>query len=381
MLSPPPTRLLPLPRGGRLGRALPRWRTPRSRPQQPPPPGRRSSVGRHDRDRREQEHGEARTMPANRAARRPTRALPLRNAPPPPRPMAPRSASPGRPNASRKDRLRMPAHVNPEKANHVATTKSPPTTPEGPRRAGVPTRSRRRGTHQEDEQDHHHHPVPGVGGQSEVDEPKTETRQRCRAQRQPAPPSVATGPQGGSSTTPATQLRAKRHRPGPPSIRSNSPSIAWPQSTRSAGSSPTAHRNSRTGMSSRRQHVRRCVLATPQHHPCAPEQQDREDRGHYAPLKPKRRRGTDRSARATSRAATYSRPVGVESIQVPGRPAGWTWLPGRFEHLTVGESDQDGIERTRFQVDFCGQVVAVAPPRRIGSQCLEDSDHLRRRTP
>ncbi len=70
-----------------------------------------------------------------------------------------------------------------------------------------------------------------------------------------------------------------------------------------------------------------------------------------------------------------------EAIQVPGRPPRWTWFPGRFEHITVGKSDQDGIERTRLQVDFCGQVVAVAPPRRIFSQRLEDSDHLRRRTP
>ncbi len=51
-----------------------------------------------------------------------------------------------------------------------------------------------------------------------------------------------------------------------------------------------------------------------------------------------------------------------ESIQVPGRPAGWTWFPGRFEQRTVGEPDQDRIERTRFQVDFRRQVIAIAPP-------------------
>ena len=69
-----------------------------------------------------------------------------------------------------------------------------------------------------------------------------------------------------------------------------------------------------------------------------------------------------------------------ESIQVPGWPAGWTRFPGCFEQCTVGESDQNRIERARLQMDFCRQVIAVAPLRRIGGQRLEDPDHLGRRT-
>ena len=202
-------------------------------------------------------------------------------------------------------------------------------------------------------------------------------------------------PHGGNSTTPATHPTAKRHRPERLSIRSNSPSIAWPQSTRSAGTSPTAHCNNRSGPS------RRAVCVSgggcSRLHSTAPaplSSKIARTEGRPPPISSNiARTGPLRPAQtqAPVRHGSFA-PGGVErrhvlpprrseSIQVSGRPAEWTWFPRRFEHLTVGQSDQDGIERTRLQVDFGGQVVAVAPLRRMSSQCLEDSDHLRRWTP
>jgi len=43
-------------------------------------------------------------------------------------------------------------------------------------------------------------------------------------------------------------------------------------------------------------------------------------------------------------------------------------LPRRFQQAAVGQADQDRIQRTRFQVHFGDQVVAVAPPGRVGRQ-------------
>ena len=146
--------------------------------------------------------------------------------------------------------LMMPAHVNPENTNHIAATKKPPTSPKRP------TPGRRSSTLAATTQQTTSAARMTTSSQFQglVPSPKWTNPTPNTA----APPSAtdpttaidATGPHGGSSTTPAAHPSANRHRPDRSSIRSNSPSIASPHSTRSALSSPPAHRNSRSGGSS-----------------------------------------------------------------------------------------------------------------------------------
>ena len=150
-----------------------------------------------------------------------------------------------------------------------------------------------------------------------------------------------TGPHGGSSTMPATHPRAKRHRPERPSIRSNSPSIAWPHSTRSARSSPPAHRNSRSATSS----LAVCASGggcSRLHStaPAPPSSKMARTEGRPPPinsiiagtraLRPAQAQAPGRHGPfdpADVKRRHVLPPRRSESIQVPGRPAGWTWLP------------------------------------------------------
>ena len=189
--------------------------------------------------------------PASRATRRPAKALPLRHVPPTPTINGTTSSNVGMDQRPTERMSMMPRKVSWEHANHAAATKSPPTSP-GPATLGrrnntLPARIK---------------PIVRIARitnntqfQGLAPSPKwTNPKPKQAALPSPTAASAAigaTGPHGGTSTTPATHPRAKRHRPERPSIRSNSPSIANPHSTCSAGRSPTAHCNNRSGTSSR----------------------------------------------------------------------------------------------------------------------------------
>ncbi len=141
--------------------------------------------------------------------------------------------------------------MNPEDANHVAATKNPPNSPRRPtpgRRSSTLTatiepitRAARITSNAQ---------FQGLAVSPKWTNPKPSTTELPSATAVSAAIGP-TGPHGGARTTPTTHPRVKRHRSERLSIRSNSPSIAWPQSTRSARSSPTAHCNNLSGTSPR----------------------------------------------------------------------------------------------------------------------------------
>ena len=296
-------------------------------PATPAPGSRWSAVDRHDRDGPYKEHGQPGTD-----AGQPSGAPAHRGAP-----AAPRATHPddqwhpdqqfrGGPSPSRiradDARPREPGERQPRRRDEEPAHQ-PQTGHTGPAQLHAHGDA---GNHHEGGQDHQHHPVPRVSGQPEVDEPEADydraaQRNGCQCcHRSDRPPWWEEHDAGHASEseapTPRTtfdpvQLAEHRLAPLFP-VGGEQPERPLQQ--------PERH------VVSHRLRVWRWVLATPQHHPCARQQQDREDRdptpadqrqgrrdrGHYAPLRPRRRRGTDRPARATtSSVATYSRPVGV----------------------------------------------------------------------
>ena len=57
---------------------------------------------------------------------------------------------------------------------------------------------------------------------------------------------------------------------------------------------------------------------------------------------------------------------------------GWEYYLDALVASRDGQPDEDRVERTRFEVHLGDQVVAVAPPGRVGGQCQQDLDRLRR---